>query len=194
MKYLPEPSTFEMNTSGYYGNRYSRCITPYDSLSWLDVVPKYGIQVPDIVDMTHGKSKCKDCNAVYVGYQPVCTKTIVWHKTPGSYHDQRGYHYLYKNHEAECKGNVVWELADKFSEQLEFFSLLNRLRALPDLKSNPIAKFSNNFPPGVAEALSVQILMDDVKEAKFQIERLQNALKQIAEKMNNAGACLSFGF
>ncbi len=187
MKYLPEPDYIP----GEGINGYATCVTPYTSNNWKNVIATYGVQVPEIIDMTMGKSKCLGCGVVYTGYQPRCTLSIVFHSPPGSWHPTRGYHPNYLLLNKSCDGRLDWDLMEKFRLQQEFFSLLDQINCLPSLDYDPLYKFSSHFPPGVPEALRTRLV---AQEIEFQVRNIQRALSEIATKMNNAGACLSFNF
>jgi hypothetical protein len=189
MKYLPDPD-YVRSDNNHYSNS-PICVTPYESKNWVDVVSKYGIKLPDVVDMTKGKSKCSGCGATYVGYQPYCNRIIPHHRTKGAYHVTRGYHPYYSIENHECNGPLVWDLREEFNVQRDFFSLLSLISQLPDIEFDPLYKFSSYFPPGVSEALRPRLV---AHQMEFQVRNIHNALNQIATKMNNAGACLSFSF
>lgn len=189
----PKPEYCDMKI-GQYDCSNNMPITPYSDLSWKELIVKYGIQIPAIVDMTMGKSVCCACNAVYVGFQPRCGKPIVWNSTPGQWHDQRGYkpntdYKTYTHTIKPCDGSLKWDLHEEFYTQKEFFSLLEKINRLPDLSYDPVNKFKNFFPPGVADHLKIRLIEQDIQNFKVEIG---NALNQIASKMNSAGACLSF--
>jgi hypothetical protein len=192
MKYLPEPDSFYENER--YSNQVSIMITPYRSLNWKDLVTKYGIQVPDIIDRTCGKSKCDECNAIYVGHQSKCEAMVEFHRKPEAYYDTRGYHYMYRNFVQKCGGYLRWELQSQFNLQTEFFSLLEIISSLPPVIYDPFIKFSEHFPPGVPELLRTRILSQEMQNVKAELNLIKMGMQQIAQKMNSAGACLSFGF
>jgi hypothetical protein len=193
MKYLPEPSYIDVpgNNSYNYGS-YSITITPYQDTRWQEIVGKYGVQIPDIIDMTQGRSKCNQCGALYVGYQPNCNRQVIFHKK-SSYHDEfgpsNGYFPIF---ERECGGPVTWELMEKFSLQREFFSLLDRIRSLPDPFHDPLNKFEEFFPKGVADVIRVRLMKQDLDEIKDQMPMIKSSFEMIAQKMNMAGNNLRF--
>lgn len=189
MKSLPSPES----TVDRHGNWTAT--TPYTTLNWTDIVSKYGIQLPEIVDMTLGKSICHECKAVYVGYQPTCSREVPYHRMKGVWHDQRGHHHAAeRNFEKQCTGWLIWDLQSAFNTQVQFFSLLERIRLLPEVQENPLDKFKDSFPAGVSEVLNSRLLVQDVNNIKMELYQVKEAIKTIASKMNQAGGCLSFGF
>lgn len=193
MNMLPEPSYFYVDP-GIGRSNYSLSITPYSDMRWTEAIVKYAVNVPQVIDMTQGKSKCSQCKATYVGYQPTCTAKAIFHKDGKSYYDNRGYHGAYTNFEKECGADLKWDLMEQFNTQKEFFSLLTRIVCLPNLSYDPISKFRDHFPQGVSEVLNTRLIAQDVESLKMQIYPIQDALKMIASKMNAAGAALHFGF
>lgn len=188
MKYLPEPQYYPSDRGP------NICITPYRTLDWQETAERYGIKLPIIVDMSCGKSICQSCGAVYVGRQIKCELQVEYHRPPGSWHDQRGPHPHYKVFLKECGEYTKWDLLEVFDTQKDFFDLLAVIGSLPDLERDPLVKFRDNFPPGVADVLRIRILSNKIVMLENQIPQIQLALTQIANKMNSAGACLSFGF
>ena len=193
MKSLPQPFGVQCKSesSRYYGSSSIWIdVMPYSTLNWQLTASKYGIEIPEIVDKTMGKSVCRQCKATYAGNQPACTAEVWFHKR--GYSEVYGYDGSYSsNIKKECGYHLEWDLNQDFSLQHEFFSLLNKISSLPDIKHDPIYKFSQSFPPGVADHLRLRLLEKDLVEA---VSNIQSALSQIASKMNNAGACLSFSF
>ncbi len=190
MKYLPAPEYID-DPGSYLGNcRLST--TPYNNISWQETALKYGIKIPEIVDMTQGFSICNQCKAKYVGHQPKCSRIIIWHKTNEYWHTQPGYNpNCNNNFESVCNGSLTWDLSKEFSIQKEFFSLIDQIGSLPDITYDPLAKFEQHFPRGVTDDLRVRLLAYDIDRKLYNIT---GAIQQIANKMNNAGACLSFSF
>lgn len=187
MKLLPEPEYFE--TPGDYGRNGRLCVTPYCDNQWTKAVLEFGVKVPEVIDMTMGKSKCNQCKAVYAGYQPKCEAKIISHMVPGSYYKTRGYNSHYVNTLEPCGGHLEWELHKNFEIQKEFFGLLSKIGSLPNPEYDPLHKFVAHFPPGVTEQLRVRLLAKEIEE---QMTQVRGALHQIAGKMHNAGISLQF--
>lgn len=192
MKYLPSPESFYAKTNN--GSSFSVTSTPYDTTEWKDVVHEYGIKLPEVIDMTLGKSKCYICGAIYAGYQPNCTAIIYFSKQNDKYYKEKGISGEGRLFFDECKGSIIWELSEEFEKQRSFFSLLSRISNLPSTSHDPFVRFDEFFPKGVTEELRKRILSQDVEKITPEIVQIKLALNQIAQKMNSAGACLSFGF
>lgn len=190
MKYLPEPISFQLQ-GHYYKYDNTTLSTPYRNLDWQKTASEYGVKVPEIVDMTMGKSKCAGCGAVYTGYQPYCELQVIHYRRPNAYHPDRGGHSTYPIELAICKGDLKWDLMDQFNLQKEFFSLLDSIGNLGSIEYDPIYKFSSHFPRGVADTLKVRLLEQSMNQ---HILAVREALNQIATKMNTAGCALTFGF
>lgn len=182
---LLEPIYFDPGSYSY--DRL--CVTPYTNLHWEVISMRYGISIPKVIDMTHGKSVCMQCKAVYAGYQPKCSKKVVFHKKSGAYYDSYGYNFRENNFEKICDGYLEWDLEDEFNYQKEFFSLLDKINNLPDPSYDPLVKFQKHFPEGVTDHLKVRLL---AAETENKIIAITNAINTLAGKMNQAGTCLSF--
>lgn len=189
MKQLPAPDSYQEYSN--YSYSYVQ-VAPYSSLEWTDLVAKLGVQVPEVVDRTCGKSKCRGCGAVYVGTQSKCTAKVVFYKAPGSWHGARAYSYNCSYEEKECESYLDWDLQKEFNDQVEFFRLLERVNRLPDLNYEPLVKFREAFAPGVADVLQIRLLSSDLEGIKAQLPMITDAIKTIAQKMSAAGNALSF--
>jgi hypothetical protein len=186
IKNLPEP--YYLYRDSYYGRDI--CTTPYTSFYWLDIIKKYEIKIPEIIDRTMGKSTCCKCKAVYAGNQPNCTAPVYYHVKPSGY-KETGFHPTYPILFQECLGYLNWDLQNEFSLQSEFFNLLEKIQKLTDIQYDPLYKFQSSFSPEAIDGLKIRLLERSVNESLLNI---QVAISQIANKMNNAGACLSFNF
>jgi hypothetical protein len=196
MTNFPVPFTFEYKDLGSsYDRTSNQLVTPYSDLDWIYTALKYGVNVPEVVDRTCGKSVCKSCGAKYVGNQAYCTVMTTFSIKKNNYwaEKERGYRSgrEYAVKEEPCGGHLEWDQQEKFDFQYGLFSLLDMIKSLPDISYDPLFKYQTLFPEGVVTALRVRLLRQDMERNDMMI---QDALRQIASKMTNAGACLSFGF
>lgn len=190
------------------------CWTPYSRTDWVATAEKFNIRTPDhIVDKTEGFSYCTSCGKKYVGCQDTCVNMVPGYKyrRPGgySYHDSQEFGNLCKgdifldkykdrqeviwNGDLECKQRCKWELQEEFDKQREFFTFLDHLGYVP-IDDSLMIKYADLLPEGLAQKYENRMLALKIQNLEMQNQQLIQALKQIAERMNQAGHALTFGF
>jgi hypothetical protein len=87
-----------------------------------------------------------------------------------------------------------WSLIKEFEHQQAFFNFLATIRYLSVENVSLLNQFKDLVPGGRTEEYRLQILEQENMQLRNDIGQLQNALRQVAERMNAAGNCLSFGF
>jgi hypothetical protein len=219
---FPEYDSFRVKKNAkhvYYNQEGERYLitTPYQ-MSVQDLAKAlitHNVKLPfdSIITMDMGVSVCPYCKAKYVGNQVYCTNQVRWFHKRGGYSSDwhRGDQHVgdkvtvgdgyYKNSFVVgetsvdlCDTEVVWDLQKEFDEQKAFFSFVSMINGCASHPDNLLERFKNALPPGVAAEYRIQMLESENVMLRGQVDQLQYALKQIAERMNAAGHCLIFGF
>lgn len=217
---LPQNESIEFRPkSKYSSNYYGRADSVYRNLypysTWpenlIKSIQDHHIKIPSkLIDRSMGTSVCPHCKTKYSGHQEFCMNTINWFLAAGEYRWGRGdlkvgdivpaadrYSLPKKVNESGidfCDQITIWNLEKEFQEQVEFFKFVELLGSLSPEKVGTFEKYRNNLPMGAADEYRIQLMENIIQNQLMQINQLQGAIRQIAEKMNAAGNNLSFGF
>ncbi len=204
IKALVPAEYVQVKIKNYYGNdERSMAIMPYRDPSVLEVAANLAIRVPftDVITADQGLSHCKKCNAVYAGTQPTCTRAVrqikvahwnaPWMVSETALKGQRIRFYSSTEVVNEVKyDSCDGELQREFERQQRFFGMLSNLQDLAPIGG--MEEFKDCFLPGVKEHLDVAQLQKQVRELYGELSRHQQVIKMMIDKMNSAGAALSF--
>lgn len=183
--------------NSYRDGRYNYIyIYPYGGGSdFKEIIAKYGIALPDLVDMSMGRSVCKSCGAVYQGTQVTCTRMVEKHRI-SYYNSRHGYSWErgVTNMVDTCEGYLDWNLRQQFDEQKSLFELISMIKNIGGQTNDLFDKHADKFPEGVAANLKIRYMANRIDHLEFSHQQIIGAIKQIAEKMNAAGNALHFGF
>lgn len=191
--------------SSYYDDQVHVALTPYGDNRWDQVAVGYGIKVPfeRIVTRCMGTSTCPYCGARYVGYQRACENRVWWYRSGWQW--TRG-NKLFGTTESEhwntdkvketkmdlCRNGTDWDLAGEFAEQSRFFSFLSWLGNLPP--EDYLEQYRHILTsPALLEILRIRDLQQQVLMLRSELDQHRSAIKEIAERMKQAGAVMSFG-
>lgn len=176
---------------GYSTNEFYH-ITPYDRADWVARINELGLIIPfdKIVTMDQGRSVCRDCGAVYAGYNYNGCEAVVYKTDPNDRWNSRyTFSHLYhrKNVTERCGGTLKWDLQDQFTQQKDFFQFLNML--CQTIKPDWFDKWKYTIPENLVDEYRIKTLLFELQETQ---RKTQDALQQIASKMHNAGVSLQF--
>lgn len=209
---VPKPESFFVSDNGtqYYGKHYN--VQPYGDLHWQAAVEKFGIILPaHIVSRHEGKTICGECGSVYVGHQPKCTATVPIFDIEYGWSNRRivgplqkgdvyretdnGREYVVlRSYIGPCDSSKMsWDLLDKFHFQEGFFNLLSNLSQLLEKDSSPLAQYSEFIPHSKYDLIDLNLIRNRLDNIEMQQSAIVNAIKQIAERMSQAGSALNIG-
>jgi hypothetical protein len=181
-------------TPNRYNSGRTLC-TPFRDSSVFETIQKYDIKLPfEVVDMSMGLSKCPSCGAVYAGNQRVCSLPVPHHKDERlSWYDIKGNHpqggptFL-----KECDTYVRWDLESEFYKQKSFFDFVERVRHAMTF-NDEFEEQEHNLPAHLREYVKVNELRAKVSNLEAQVASLNNAMREVIDRMSSAGHSLAFG-
>lgn len=204
---FPYPEYMEFKIKNHYSSTLSRYMTPYSSSNQLtETIQKHHIKIPftHLITRDQGISICPHCKAKYVGHQVLCDRMVTYWRRTGGWDYQLGECYVGQiinkteivssTKKDSCGTATKWDLENEFIAQTEFFDFVHLISGLSPEQSGTLEKFRKLLPPGAADEYRIQLMETQVDVLTAQVDQLQQALRQVAEKMNAAGNHLSFGF
>lgn len=210
---FPKVEWFTVKSNSYYSNNEQISFYPYNSNDWEKTVEKFHIKIPfKLIDRSMGLSTCSKCKATYAGYQRHCTNQVpyVEGKRDGSSYlttfnkiafkgdniwDMGNYYVIESNIKfQDCGQWCSWNLESEFNKQQSFFNFINWLSDCPETDNNWFKEYKDCLPLGTADILEKRIMVQKINQLEMENARVKDALMQIAQRMNQAGAALSFGF
>lgn len=210
---LLDPEFVLVNVDYKYSslNKENKSFYPYYNLYWQDAVKIFNISLPStIVTLADGFSICQDCGAKYVGKQFLCERKVFLYNVEGNWsnptyygnlfigdvhREKGGYAYkVIKSYERECYStNVKWDLQKEFNFQVSFFNFLNSIAYLPKESNSCLEEFADFIPHSKYDLIDMNIVRARIETLERQNIQLVNVIKEIAQRMSQAGNALNLG-
>jgi hypothetical protein len=208
---LPEYESVTLQKPNDYGgwdHREHMPIQPFQR-DPSQTIRQHNIKIPfqTIITMDKGHSVCSTCGARYAGYQKYCTNKVWMYKHDGDWHWSHGNAVKYSQYKGRndswpkvvkqsemrvCDTVTTWDLMKEFNDQKAFFEFVEIMSYLPAETSCTIIKYANALPPGSAHEYRIISLEQQLNNCRYELDRHRMALEQIVQRMNTAGAALSF--
>jgi hypothetical protein len=209
----PEFVEVKMRTNGWSGKPIcleTISMLPYSNTHWKYAVEKFGIRIPSVLTtLADGKTTCTMCNSVYSGCQFVCDNDVDWYEYKTDYHTitERGYfqvgdvhrtsyssYRVVKSYRAPCLNtSLEWTNRQEFGFQQDFFNLLSLLSGVSNKDTSVLARFSEFIPHAKYDLIESNLMRGRLDQLEMRQEAIVNAVRQIAERMTQAGNCLNVG-
>lgn len=215
---LNPPESVEIITGMNYDNttftKKYVSFYPYRSMHWEEAVSKFGISLPKtIITLGDGVTTCGKCGAKYSGSQSYCTNLIWKYECESNYRNDvvEGHGFVGDKHISgyyrDRAQNIVktfkhpcgvsydlkWNLREEFSFQESFFDMLSHLSTMENKDNSDLASFQDFIPHSKYDMIDMNMMRNRVRELERQNVQMVEIIKQIANRMSQAGSALNIG-
>lgn len=212
-----EPEFVEVKDrdNSYYSSRdkiilRKTSMLPYSNTYWKDAIERFGIRIPSVlVTLADGKTTCPLCKSVYSGRQFICDNQVGWFEYKSGYststergnphvgdiHETSyGLYKVEKSYTATCMNtSLEWTHRNEFDFQSDFFNLLSQLSSVSSSDTSILARFAEFIPYGKYDLIESNLMRIRVEQLEMQQGAIIGAIKQIADRMSQAGNALNIG-
>lgn len=188
-------------------------LMPYrfsDSLQKSMVEMAVKVPFDRIVDKSMGISTCTTCGSRYAGQETEKCSHFDYFWDAGNWSSTNyttqqeaikhvGYSGKVTGRWTKCGGHVNWDLFKNFSDQEDFFRVIERAsqyvkdQGMSFMVQSGIMKYEDCLPPGLAAHIDSNYLVSQVSDLKLRLDQHETVLKEIANRMQAAGSNLLNG-
>jgi hypothetical protein len=154
-----------------------------------------------------GITECQHCGSRYAGFEEKCThKGYFWqtHSYSRKYKTRKeaaaDTHYtvdITQTDFIECNSSKLkWSLQKEYNKQEQFFSVVDKCDqavSAEDVSFTGVMEWKDFLPLGSAESIENRALKQKIIELEYKLEAHHQVIKEIADRMQQAGHSLLYG-